>query len=304
MALEIMPYAADLAESVTSFYNEAVEDVPYCHPVDPETLDGILTKSVRPSRRFTRLHDEIVAVACEEGSVVGFIHAGGELSRKARRSTKRGVICCFLYRRGRRLAAQGLLDAAEAHLTEIGKRDIQVAGAEYRYPFHHMPNAALSNHLGRVQGLLGVNGYRRDYGEIFFSWPDFDPPEPSPVDFDLAYTLEWKQLSGARPGLYLQSHLGDQQVGEFGCVCAGDGRKDESLQEWLFVEWLGINEAFQGEGIGKHRLQRGLREGYDKGYRHAIISTATDNWRAYTLYSNWGFRTVDWTFDFKKKLSD
>jgi hypothetical protein len=48
----------------------------------------------------------------------------------------------------------------------------------------------------------------------------------------------------------------------------------------------------------------GLQEGRRKGYRHAAISTMMDNWRAYNLYSNWGFRAADWTYTFEKDLQD
>lgn len=300
--MEILPYAPELANDVTSLYNHTVQGVPYCHPIDASPLNDILSGVTWPFRGSNTLGDGLPLVARESSGVVGFVHAALEYASEDVTPTGRGIVSGLIYRRTFRAAGQALLEAAEAHLKASGALQITACSADYRYPFYHVNNGGLSNHLDHVQALFGVNGYDRSQGEIFFNWPSFEPPEPAPVPFDLTCKLEWKQENGNLPGLYMQAFEAEKQAGEFIGICAGDNRDDVALQEWFFVNWLGIGEEYQGKGIGKYLLHRGLLEGRRKGYRHAIISTRTDNWRAYNLYSNWGFRAADWTYAFEKHL--
>ena len=46
-----------------------------------------------------------------------------------------------------------------------------------------------------------------------------------------------------------------------------------------------------------------LTEARQVGYRHAAISTATDNHRALLFYANYGYQAVDWTRQFKRSLA-
>lgn len=70
-----------------------------------------------------------------------------------------------------------------------------------------------------------------------------------------------------------------------------------------------VEDEFQGQGLGRYLLQYALQEMKKIGYRHAAISTAWDNhraflFRAFLFYSNCGYRTVDWTYEFVKNLSE
>ena len=44
-------------------------------------------------------------------------------------------------------------------------------------------------------------------------------------------------------------------------------------QDWLHTVWLGIEDEFQGQGLGRYLLQYELQEMHKVGYRHAAIST-------------------------------
>jgi ribosomal protein S18 acetylase RimI-like enzyme len=72
--------------------------------------------------------------------------------------------------------------------------------------------------------------------------------------------------------------------------------------EWAFTKWLGVEAAVRGKGLGKHLLQRALLELRQAGYRHATISTARHNYRAALLYSNLGYRVVDWTYEYGRQI--
>ena len=66
--------------------------------------------------------------------------------------------------------------------------------------------------------------------------------------------------------------------------------------------WLGVNDEFQGRGLGRYLLQYALHEMHKIGYRHAVISTDWENYRAFLFYSNCGYRVVDWTYELEKDL--
>ena len=42
----------------------------------------------------------------------------------------------------------------------------------------------------------------------------------------------------------------------------------------------------------------------EAGYRHAAISTAWDNYRAFLFYTNYGFRVADWTYELGRDLGE
>ena len=56
---------------------------------------------------------------------------------------------------------------------------------------------------------------------------------------------------------------------------------------------LGIEDEFQGQGLGRYLLQHALQEMHKVGYRHAAISSGLDNHRAFLFYNNCGYRVVD-----------
>ena len=95
-----------------------------------------------------------------------------------------------------------------------------------------------------------------------------------------------------------------KRVGECWSVSGGEFSSHPEAQNWLHTTWLGIEDEFQGQGLGRYLLQYELQEMHKVGYRHAAISTAWDNHRAFLFYSNCGYRTVDWTYGFVKDLSE
>jgi GNAT superfamily N-acetyltransferase len=99
---------------------------------------------------------------------------------------------------------------------------------------------------------------------------------------------------------------------DLGAALAGQGSERSASAQQIraardqgrLIGWLGIQEPYQGIGLGKHLLQRGLNEMRGVGYRHASISTAWDNYRAYVLYTHFGFKVVDWTYQYVQGSGD
>ena len=145
--------------------------------------------------------------------------------------------------------------------------------------------------------------YRRVAGEVFLEYLDCDPGEPAPTGVDVDISLEWENGAHGKPDLTVEAHQGGERVGECGCHSICGYSEDERARDWFFFASLGVEERFQGRYLGKHLLQRAMLEMRGVGYRHAAISTAADNHRAFLFYSNVGYSVSDWTFGLGKVLS-
>ena len=134
-------------------------------------------------------------------------------------------------------------------------------------------------------------------------WPDY--PEREPVDVDLDFAIQVRsepQSRGDRQATLIQALVEGEGAGQCILRSGGEYSRDPGALKWAFIDWLGVRDEYQGIGLGKHLLQRGLNEMRLIGYRHACITTAWDNYRAFVLYTHFGFQVVDWTYGLRKEL--
>ena len=134
-------------------------------------------------------------------------------------------------------------------------------------------------------------------------WEDYSVT-PVPSSLPVTLSTEWKDGRGQFPNCTVLAHQNGEQVGICESICGGEFSSHADAQAWLHTVWLGIEDDFQGQGLGRYLLQYALQEMKEIGYRHAAISTAWDNHRAFLFYSNCGYWTVDWTYEFVKDLSE
>jgi GNAT superfamily N-acetyltransferase len=297
--MEVLIYDPSMLDRITALYNRSVGNVPHCYPVLPEEFATELPVALGGRAKRDLMKSETLLVAQQRGSPLGFIHAG-VVSREDLGDT--GVIRFFCYEPGNRAAGRALLTGAEKHIVERGMNKIHAYPQEFRYRFYHFEHAYLSMKLGSVEGLLGMAGYERRSGEIFMDYPEYPPLEPSPARIPVGVSLEWKEGRGKRPGLRIHAHFEGRHVGICCSVSAGEFSSREEAQDWFCTEWLGINDEFQGKGLGRHVLQRALLELHRVGYRHASLSTDWHNYRALLFYTNYGYQVVDRTYSWKKDL--
>ena len=302
--MEILQYTPDMQTSVTQFYNHMTANVPHCYPVTEEELAtairGITTG--KADKKEGGLDAETAFVAMTNGTVQAFIHVGiGQIGEN--REVDIGVIRFFGYERGARRAGQVVLEKAEDYLKASNVSRIFAFPQDCRYRFYHFEHAYLSDALDQVQGLLGFNGYRRSEGEVFLDWEDYSVT-PIPSSLPVTLSVEWQDGRGQFPNCTAFAFQNGEQAGICENLCGGEFSSHADAQNWLHTVWLGIEDDFQGQGLGRYLLQYALQEMKKIGYRHAAISTAWDNHRAFLFYSNCGYRTVDWTYEFVKDLSE
>jgi GNAT superfamily N-acetyltransferase len=302
--MEILQYTPDMQEPLTQFYNRITASVPKCYPVKAEefaaAIRGVTTG--KADKKEGGLDSETAFVAMTNSTVQAFIHVGiGQIGDN--REEDIGVIRFFAYERGARRIGQAMLEKAEAHLKGFNISQIFAFPQDCRYRFYHFDHAYLSDALDQVQGLLGFNGYHRSSGEVFLDWEDYSVT-PVPSSLPVTLSVEWKDGRGQLPNCTVLAHQNGEQVGICESICGGEFSSHTDAQTWLHTVWLGIEDDFQGQGLGRYLLQYALQEMHKVGYRHAAISTAWDNHRAFLFYSNCGYRTVDWTYEFVKDLSE
>ncbi|MDP6041573.1 MAG: hypothetical protein QGG64_23700, partial [Candidatus Latescibacteria bacterium] len=79
--------------------------------------------------------------------------------------------------------------------------------------------------------------------------------------------------------------------------------QSDAFQDTFFVRWLGVQDERQHRGWGRYMLLRSHWENQKLGYRHASISTSTNNHRALLFYTNYGYSVRDTWYEYVKELS-
>ena len=298
--MEILQYTPDMLRPLTQFYNRQIAEVPHCYPIREEEMadavNGILTG--KDDKKQGELEAETAFVAIIEGAVKAFIHVLLSPIEKNKEEDV-GFIRFFGYENGTRHAGQAVLEKAETYLKMYNITRIFAFRSSRRYGFYHFEHANLSGALGHVHALLGINGYGRCGGEVFLDWENYTVT-PAPSILPVTLSIDWEQGRGERPNCNVRAYQDDKIVGECDSVSGGQFSSHADAQNWLHTVWLGIENEFQGQGLGRYLLQYALQEMHKVGYQHAVISSGIDNHRAFLFYSNCGYRVVDWTYEYEK----
>jgi len=298
--MEILQYTPDLQAPLTQFYNRLTADVPHCYPIKEDELANAMcgVTTGKADKKEGGLDSEAAFVAMIDGEVLAFTHVGiGQIGDN--REVDIGVIRFLGYQRGARQAGQVVLEKAEEYLKANDVTKIWAFPQDCLYRFYHFEHAYLSNTLDQIQALLGFNGYRRCEGEVFFNWENYTVTL-TPSSLPITLFVDWKQGRGQRPNCKVKAYRDDKVVGECDSVSGGEFSSHPEAQDWLHTVWLGIEDDFQGQGLGKYLLQYTLHEMHKVGYRHAAISTDWENYSAFLFYSNCGYKVVDWTYEYEK----
>lgn len=300
--MEILQYTPGLLTPTTQFYNRLITDVPHCYPVKEEELAEALSSAICQTDNDDALEAETAFVAMQNGVIQAFIHVGFfQEENENNEKVNNGVIRFFGYERSARHAGQTVLERVETYLKTFNVTRI-TAFSSYLYHFYSLEYANLSNALDHVHALLGFNGYHPQQHWVILDWENYDvtlisPPTP------ITISVEWKEGRGKLSNCNVTAHRDSEKVGECESVSGGEFSSHADAQDWVYTEWLGIEDDFQGKGLGKYLLFYSLQEMQKVGYRHASISTSWNNNRALLFYSNCGYRAADWTYEYEKVLS-
>ena len=299
--MAIIQYTPDILTPVTQFYNRLTADVPHCYPVKEEEFAlAISHVTDQTNNNDYGLKSETAYGAVQNGGVQAFVHVG--LRQKGDNEKENVGIIRFLgYERGARSVGQAVLEKAESYLNTYNVSQIFACSKHYRYRFYHFEYAHLSDALDQVQALLSVNGYLRCSGQVFFDWENF-AVIPTPSSLPVTLSVDWKEGRGKLPNCNITAHKDNKEIGVCWSVSCGQFSTHPDVQDWVYTDWLGVEDDYQGQGLGKYLLQYSLQEMHKVGYRHASLSTSWDNNLALLFYSNFGYKVVDWTYAYEKDL--
>jgi len=295
--LEIVAFEPEMAEGVAGLYNDLIEPVPECYPAASARFESV------EALGHKRLHDEKMMVAREGGDVVGFVHVG--VAHPAEEDDfPRGepaVIRFLGCRVGERRVGQALLEWAERWARGQGRSEVIAWHAGLRYPFYHFGWAHLSERIGHVRALFGMNGYEEYDAEVFLTWRDYEPLEVVRPKLEFDLRLDWREGPlGQR--LAVEAKDGPKSVGH--CTIDWGQHSRPEAKEWCYCNSLYVKDELQGKRMGAFLLGMALAAMKEKGCRHASLSTNGKNYRAQLMYTNMGYRVADQTCSFKKELGE
>jgi GNAT superfamily N-acetyltransferase len=299
--MEILPLQENMIRHLTNVYNEAVAPIPHCYPANSYDMLAQVSPALSGEANEPR-HDEAVFVAVDQRKMIGFAHAAIG-PKKPGRDPDAGLIRFLWYRPGNREAGSALLKAAEAHCAALGYKEMHAFPQKHRYPFYLFSSAYMSDRFGHVAALFGLNGYQRCDGEVYMDWIECSVEKPGPLPDRLPVSVEHTAGLGRMPGVTVRVQPEGKQIGICENVSAGEFSRDRLAQDWIFTEWLAVDEEYRGLGLGRWLMQRALWEALQIGYRHAAISTAWDNYRALLFYTNFGYQVRNWTYGYRRELA-
>lgn len=294
--MEVVGYEPDMAGEIAAFYNKQMQGVPFSGPVDPRQMEAYLL-SAWENESSNKLLDSDLLVMRSDGIIRGFASVGIEDTTEDD-TQSRGAIGFLLYERGNRKSGQALISAAHSYIAERTDAPVRAFHQNHRFPAYYLPHAYCSDMLDHVQALLQINGYRKNSGEVYLSWGDFDPPGPRSCSIGVDIHVLWETESGDLPKLILHAVSDGKKIGE--CTHEIIAEKAGHPRKSAFCTWLGIHDNFQGRNLGTNLLGRALEELRRCDYSNAVISTAWDNYRAFVFYANCGYRAMDWTYGFER----
>ncbi|MDQ1327899.1 MAG: family N-acetyltransferase [Candidatus Poribacteria bacterium] len=304
--MKIEYWGVEESIKLTQAYNDQIVGVPHCYAVSQkEFKEGIIYHKVNGGEYSEDIHSEKLIVCEENGIILSFSDVAIAETEFEGKKEQKGFIRFLTYKSGNRSVGQTLLMESEKYLFSFGVNQIKAFRLLFirdhcGYRFYHLNYGMLSDKLGHIHGLLGMNGYKISGGEIFMDQPAYQVDEPVLYDKSLDITVEFQNGRAVLPKLNVKAFRDGKEIGQCKSESAGECCDAKEAQDWVFVTGLGINENDQKKGLGRYLLQRNLWEMSKIGYKNSVISTDWNNFRALLFYTNYGYKVVDTMHEFVK----
>ncbi len=280
------------SNDLVQVYNDQFKDTPYFYHITPEEFaDGIRNRINQKGE--TNLNSEKIIIGKQDGEVLGFAHVSVGKANQFGKEKEGGFIHFLTYQVGYRQIGQAILTECEKYLSSFNVPQIWAFLHASNYRFYHLGFGHISDKIVHVYSLFGMNGYKIDVGEVFMNYPRYEVSEPILPNDRIEIIVTMKEGRGLFPDLHVQALYDNSEIGECCSVSLGEFYRAKEAQYSFFTEWLGIEEKYQGKGLGRYLLQKTLCEMRKAGYENAIISTNIINYRAQLFYSNFGYKVTD-----------
>jgi len=302
----------DVADAGDLFhvYNEQLARVPHCYPVSPEEFEIGIRYRKDADEPYEELHSEKIIVGEQNGKIIGFADFAVAEAEEDGRKEHKGLIRFLTYQLGYRPVGQTILEESERYLRDLGMGQIRAFRITYddddfSYRFYQLGFGLVSDRMGHVYALFRMNGYeinKTRQGEVFMNQPEYSVDEPVLSDNQVEIVVKEQPGRGILPGLTVQVFRNGSEIGICKSFSAGRYCQSSEAQDWVFIKWLGVEEAERGKGWGRYLLQKNLWEARKIGYKNTVISTDITNYRAQLFYTNYGYRVVNTGHGFVKNI--
>lgn len=282
-------------------YSSLLAYLPYYSPVGLTQFAEELTVSRHTAGEHWEPDADCVLVVEEAGAPVAFVHASFLASDahysdlKAESGMLRFALAAPEHTDALRALVRVVMEAARLRGCPIVR-----AFAGYAPLFHNYGQSAVSNAWPWIARSLVQEGFAtlgRPALAMFCSLNQTVERLPLPEGADLRY--DWVTRIGER----------DDTEGGFH-IFFGPDRAAESM--WHFGEkyvqgagnthahlfWLGTNEPYRGQGLGRILLRETLARAQELGARTSDLRCNVDNFYAHSLYGAVGYEPCDllWAF--------
>ena len=212
-----------------------------------------------------------------------------------------GIIRYLAFLPGMPAVGQQLLNHSERILQENGYSQIDAFPLYHGYAFHNHKVGILSHQLDYVTTLLIDSGYEPHDAQLTLerranaaAYPD-PPPE-------IKVGVERVHGAGIRPNIFVTACSGDDRIGTCRLFSCRTYAGSNELETSGYVRWLGVQEKYRRQGIGRHLLNRALYEMSCDGYDHTVLNCRRKNVGALALYGNAGYATADVSSAYFKRI--
>ena len=297
------------ASNLTETYNDQIVGIPHCYKVSSEEFkDGFQHHKCSRRGYNEEIHVEKLIICKEKDKILGFADVAIANTELDGKKEQKGFIRLLTYKPGCRSAGQLLLDESEKYLKGFDIQEIRAFHPIYindhcGYRLYHLSYGMLSDKLGHILGLFGMNGYKINGGEFYMDQPNYHVDEPILTDKSIEIKVEQKTGRGTLPNLEVYAYRDGNQIGECESCSVGEFARAKEAQDWVYIAGLFVNESEQAKGLGRYLLQRNLWESLKLGYKNTAISTDWQNYRALLFYTNYGYYLVDTYYEFIKNIT-
>lgn len=299
--MNLIRWELDRAPELAACYNRHTAAWPYCHPQTPDGFAAGIAEELGYlyGKKRDCLHAEHFLVAQAEDEVAGFLHLGLE----EKEGEKTGIIRFMAYEPGRRQQGQALLEAAERQCRDWGAVGVSAFAKANIYHFCSV-DGGYDTAQAHIGALFGINGYEPGGPTLHMAKRGLETEEPVPPDEKARIEVAGDAQRGERNDVMVMAYAPgtDDCFAELYAYSLQHVQSVAAGADQLYINWLGIDRQYQGQGWGRYLLRRALYQAHLLGYRHCVLGTDAGNYRAQLLYASHGFGVTHFTRSYFKRL--
>lgn len=300
MSPAVVEWSLSNTHLLAQVWAEATVDAQYCYPVEGTAFAAGVRVDEDGDESMATARSERLLVASIGSNPVGFAHTCAAEITLDEKKVACGIIRFMAFAPESPAVGQALLERAEDILSKDGHRHIDAFPLFHGYPFHNHKIGILSDRLTHISSLLLDNGYHpHDSHLTLVRSTDWTGDRAKP---DLDFRIERDDDTGIRSEIILRAFRGDERIGICRFYSSRRYADIPDTEEYCYMRWIGVGEAYRRRGIGRYLLHQALVEMQKEGYKRTVLNCREKNTIALTLYRTTGYSTGEVSHAYYKRL--